>query len=50
MKYQILFSGKNKKNYFKMSSAENFTQSYQVIKKWNADHSRFVVNKSEEIR
>ena len=27
MKYQILFSGKNKKKYFKMSSAENFTQS-----------------------
>ena len=27
MKCQILFSGKNKKEYFKMSSAENFTQS-----------------------
>ena len=27
MKYQILFSGKNKKKYIKMSSAENFTQS-----------------------
>ena len=27
MKCQILFSRKNKKKYFKMSSAENFTQS-----------------------
>ena len=27
MKCQILLSGKNKKKYFKMSSAENFTQS-----------------------
>ena len=27
MKCQILFSGKNKKNYTKMSSAEIFTQS-----------------------
>ena len=26
MKYQILFSGKNKNTYFKMSSADNFTQ------------------------
>ena len=27
MKSQILFPGLNKKEYFKMSSAENFTQS-----------------------
>ena len=27
MKYQKLFSGKNKKKYFKLSPAENFTQS-----------------------
>ena len=27
MKCQILFAGKNKKKYFSMSSAENFTQS-----------------------
>ena len=27
MKCRILFSGKNKKKHFKMSSAENFTQS-----------------------
>ena len=27
MKRLILFSGKNKKKYFKMSSAENFTQN-----------------------
>ena len=27
MKYQILFSEKNKQKYFNMSSAENFTQS-----------------------
>ena len=27
MKYQILSSKKNKKKYFKMSFAENFTQS-----------------------
>ena len=27
MKYQILFSGKNKKKYIKMLSAENFIQS-----------------------
>ena len=27
LKCQILFSGKNKKRYFKMSSAQNFTQS-----------------------
>ena len=27
MKYLILFSGKNKKKYFKMSSAQNFAQS-----------------------
>ena len=27
MKCQNLFSGKNKKTYFNMSSAENFTQS-----------------------
>ena len=27
MKCHILFSGKNKKKYFKMSSAENFAQS-----------------------
>ena len=33
MKCQNLFSGKNKKKYFKMSSAENFTQSAFNIKK-----------------
>ena len=32
MKYQSLFSGKNKKKYFKMSSAENCTQSAISIK------------------
>ena len=29
-----LFSGENKKNYFKMSSAENFTQHAE----WNNGH------------
>ena len=30
MKCQILFSGKNKKKYFKMLSAENFTRSAKL--------------------
>ena len=35
MKCQILFSGKNKKKYFNMSIAENFTQSVLALKsKW----------------
>ena len=31
MKCQILFSGKNKKKYFNMSSAENFTQCAKCL-------------------
>ena len=33
IKYQILFSGKNKKKHFKMLSVENFTQSAKSIDK-----------------
>ena len=35
MKYHILVSGKNKKNYFKLSTAEKFTQSAKRQRKQN---------------
>ena len=38
MKFQIRFSGKNKKKYFKMVSAENFSQGAVFIKRRIDDH------------
>ena len=38
MKCQVLFSGKNKKKYFSMLSAENFTQSAKHCNMYEREH------------